>query len=112
MQVEQDILAAGAQIIYVLEQNSFGQPGTAELCRAFMDSRGSTAGWCVGDGETMPMAGVFDTSPFSLARGFDIIVPRGSMEIVYSTNHGTPAGNENLTGEELLAIIQMVAAGL
>lgn len=112
MQVEQQILDAGAQIIWVLEQNSFGQPGTAEMCRNFLDSRGSELGWCVGDGETIPTPGTFDTSPFSIARGFDIIVPRSTMEIVFTTNHGTPQGNENISGEELLAQIQAVAAGL
>jgi hypothetical protein len=112
VQVEQEILAAGAQIIWVLEQNSFGQPGTAQMCRSFLDGMGSTLGWCVGDGETIPTPGTFDNSPFSIARGFDIIVPRSTMEIVFTTNHGTPMGNENISGEELLAEIQAVAAGL
>jgi len=112
VQVEQEILDAGAQIIWVLEANSFGQPGTAQTCRDFVDSQGSQLGWCVGDGETMPMPGVFDNSPFSIGRGFDIIVPRSTMEIVYSTSHGTPVGNENVSGEELLAQIQAVADGL
>ena len=64
------------------------------------------------DNKGVPVPGTFDNSPFSIARGFDIIVPRSTMEIVYSTNHGTPQGNENITGEELLAEIQAVAAGL
>ena len=112
MQVEQDILALGAQIIWVLEANSFLQPGTAEECRNFMDAQGSETGWCVGDGQTIPTPGTFDNSPFSQGRGFDIIVPRSTMEIVYSTNHGTPGGNENITGEELLAEIAAVAESL
>lgn len=112
MQVEQQILDAGAQIIWVLEQDSFLQPGTAQLCRDFIDSRGSTLGWCVGDGQTMPTPGTFDNSPFSIGRGFDIIVPRGSMTIEFTTNHGTPGGNENITGEELLAAIEAIAATL
>lgn len=112
MQVEQQILDAGAQIIWVLEANGFGQPGTAQTCRDFVDAQGSQLGWCVGDGETIPMPGTFDNSPFSIGRGFDIIVPRSTMEIVYTTSHGTPLGNENITGEELLAEIQAVAAGL
>jgi hypothetical protein len=112
VQVEQDILAAGAQIIWVLEANGFGQPGTPEDCRNFVDAQGSNAGWCVGDGETIPVPLTFDNSPFSIGRGFDIIVPRSTMEIVYATNHGTPDGNENITGEELLAEIQMVADSL
>ena len=112
MDVEDQIVQAGAQIIWVLEQNQFLQPGTAEDCRNILDSFGSTQGWCVGDGQTLPTAGVFDNSPFSVQRGFDIIVPRQSMQIVYSTSHGTPMGNENITGEELLAKVQEVVAGL
>ena len=112
MQVEQQILDAGAEIIWVLEQDAFVQPGTAQSCRDFVDSQGSTLGWCVGDGATQPVAGTFDDSPFSIGRGFDIIVPRETMEIVYTTNHGTPLGNENITGEELLAEIQAVAESL
>lgn len=112
MQVEDQIIAEGAQIIWVLENNVFLQPGTAEDCRTFIDGQGSEAGWCVGDGQTLPMAGVFDNSPFSIQRGFDIIVPRATMEIVYATNHGTPGGNENIDGEALLAQVQLVAASL
>jgi hypothetical protein len=112
VQVEQQILDVGAQIIWVLEADSFGQPGTAEWCRTFVDSMGSQVGWCVGDGQTIPTPGTFDDSPFSIGRGFDIIVPRSTMEIVFSTSHGTPLGNENITGEELLAAVQAVADGL
>ncbi len=109
-QVEDEIIEAGAALIWVMEQNPLGQPGTAERCRDFMDGRGSEAGWCVGDGETVPEPGVWDESPFSVGRGFDIIVPRGSMEIVFTTNHGTPNGNENLDGDAVLdAVIEAVA---
>lgn len=77
-----------------------------------MDSVGSTLGWCVGDSETMPVPGTFDESPFSIDRGFDIIVPRGGMDIRYTTNHGTVSGNENITGAELLVEVQAVVASL
>ena len=112
MEVEQQIIAEGAEIIWVLEQNAFLQPGTAQECRTILNGLGSQVGWCVGDGETIPMPGVFDNSPFSQARGFDIIVPRSTMEIVFSTSHGTPQGNENISGEELLTQVQMVADSL
>ncbi|PRP93155.1 hypothetical protein ENSA5_44220 [Enhygromyxa salina] len=112
MQVEQQILDAGAEIVWVLEQDSFLQPGTAEGCRDFLDGAGSTLGWCVGDSETQPMPGTFDNSPFSVGRGFDIIVPRQTMAIAFTTNHGTPGGNENISGEELLAEIIAVIEGL
>ncbi|NVB36667.1 hypothetical protein G6O69_02410 [Pseudenhygromyxa sp. WMMC2535] len=110
--MEDQIIAAGAQIIWVLEADSFLQPGTAEVCRNFVDSLGSEQGWCVGDGQTMPTPGVFDDSPFSVSRGFDIIVPRETMVIEYATSHGTPQGNDNISGEALLEVIEMIADSL
>lgn len=112
MDVEEQIIAEGAEIIWVLEANAFLQPGTAQECRSIVNGLGSQTGWCVGDGETLPMSGVFDNSPFSVSRGFDIIVVRSTMEIVYSTSHGTPQGNENITGADLLAQVQLVADSL
>ena len=70
-----------------------------------MDGRGSDAGLCVGDAETQPTAGTFDNSPFSQFRGFDMIVQRASMEIVFTSNHGTPGGNENLDGDAILQAV-------
>lgn len=118
-EVEDDIIAAGAEIIWVLEADALGVAGTAQSCMDFFDAFPSTYngltvdhGWCVGDAQTQPVSGTFDDSPFSIGRGFDIIVPRTTMEVVYTTNHGTPAGNENPTGAEVLAEIQAVIAGL
>lgn len=111
-QWEQEIIDAGAQIIWVLEQNTGGNAGTAADCRPYMDNKGSTQGWCVGDGMTMPTPGSFDDSPFSNARGFDMVVVRETMEVVFSSTHGTTMGSENLTGEELLMIVQDIVAGL
>ena len=74
---------------------------------ATMDELGSpSVGWCVGDDETNPVAGTFDDSPFSIGRGFDMIVPKRTMEIVYTTSHGTPSGNENLSGEDVLEAVR------
>ena len=112
MQVEQQIIEAGAELIWVLEADGLGTPGTAEVCRNFMDGLGSELGWCVGDGQTMPNPGTFDDSPFGNGKGFDIVVPRETMEIVYVTNHGIGGGFENISGEELLAQIQMIAESL
>ena len=108
--MEEDIIDAGAQIVWVMEQNQLGQAGTAEACRDFMDGRGSDAGWCVGDGQTEPEPGVWDDSPFSVGRGFDIIVPRHSMEIVFTTSHGTVNGNENISGADVLEAVQEAVA--
>lgn len=107
-QVEEDIIAAGAQIIWVLEVDSRGRPGTAEACRAFMDTRGSDKGLCVGDSATMPVARVFDNSPFAIGRGFDILMLRNEMKITWVSTHGTPSGNENLTGADVLAQVRML----
>jgi len=94
----------------VLEQSATGQPGTAESCRTTLDSFESNNGWCVGDGETEPEAGTFDNSPFSIGRGFDIIVDRSTMEILWTTSHGTPGGNENISGEDVLAAVEEAVA--
>lgn len=82
------------------------QPGTAVDCLNFMEGRGSDAGWCVGDAETQPEPGTFDDSPFSVARGFDMLVPLDTMTVDYTTSHGTPSGNENPTGEDVLAEVR------
>lgn len=110
--VEDDIRAAGAEIIWVLEMGAGFTPGTAEECLDFMTEIGSAAGWCVGDDETEPEADVWDESPFSVGRGFDIITPRETMEIVYTTSHGTPSGNENPDGTVILEEVQAVVDGL
>ena len=101
-QQQDNFLEAGAEIIWVLEQSPFFDAGTAERCATDIQSYGGTTGWCVGDGQTQPLPGTFDKSPFSVQRGFDMIVVRETMEIVYSTSHGTEAGNENLNGEAVL----------
>lgn len=110
-QVEADIIAEGAQIIWVLEANRFGQPGSADDCRAFMSGRGSTMGICVGDAETMPTPRVWDRSPFAIGRGFDILMRRSDMRIEWVSTHGTPGGNDNLTGQQVLEEVRRFASG-
>ncbi|MEM6928567.1 MAG: hypothetical protein AAF602_16645 [Myxococcota bacterium] len=108
--MEQDIVAAGAQIIWVLEQDVNRQPGTRRLCEQLFDVEESERGICVGDNQTMPEAGTFDDSPFSLTRGFDILVERESMKIVWASTHGTTAGNENLSSDEVLQAVRDAVA--
>ncbi|MBX2799445.1 MAG: hypothetical protein KTR31_17350 [Myxococcales bacterium] len=111
--MEDDIVAAGAEIIWVLERDNRNQPGTVDLCTSTMDTLGSEdQGWCVGDEQTLPQSGAFDDSPLSIARGFDIIVSRESMEILWESNHGTPIGNDNLDGEQVLAAVREAVANL
>lgn len=105
-QIEEDLLAENVEIIWVLEQDTSFVDGTAQACRTFVNGRGSDKGWCVGDGQTLPTAGEFDDSPFSVARGFDMLVRKSDMKIIWTTNHGTPGGNENLSSAELLAAIR------
>lgn len=102
-----DIVAEGAEIIWVLEQDPSGTPGTAELCMEVMDELSAPSqGFCVGDAQTEPVPGVFDASPFSIERGFDMIVSRSTMEILWTSSHGSPSGNENLDGSDILAKVQ------
>lgn len=104
-ELEQDILDLGVEIIWVLQLDHGFGPGTAESCRDTMDRLGSSEGWCVGDSETEPESGTFNDSPFAQGRGYDLFVPRDTMEVLWTSNHGTPSGNENLTGEEVLEIV-------
>lgn len=101
-QFEDDIEDENARIIWVLERNNRGQPGSAADCRNWVGQQGASKGICVGDVETMPMAGVFDRSPLAKGRGFDLIVRRSTMVIEFVSTHGTPSGNDNLSGDQLL----------
>lgn len=93
-----------------MEQNGFGSPGTVETCDEQRGSLGFDAGYCVGDGLTEPEAGTFDTSPFSESRGFDMIVDRESMEIVWVSSHGSTPGNENPSAADVLQAVQDAVA--
>ena len=104
--VEEDIVAEGVEIIWVIEEISLGVNGTVEHCEDFNSLTGSNRGWCVGDGQTQPTEGAFDNSPFSDQRGFDILVERESMVVLLETSHGSTNGNANLTGPELLERIR------
>ena len=101
------MIAAGAQLIWVLEDDRSFVSGTATSCRDFMDSLGSTNGRCVGDGQTSPTADAFDNSPFSVNRGFDMIVRRSDMRVVFTTSHGTGAANDNPTGQDILDAVNL-----
>lgn len=109
-QLEEDIIAEGAEIIWVLEQSQSFSPGTAALCRDFMDGRGSDKGWCVGDSETQPTPGAWDSSPFASGRGIDVIVTRSDMVVRFVADHGTPTGNDNLSGQAILDAVRQVVA--
>lgn len=99
--------------MWVLEEDVSGRPGTADSCDSSMTELGvGSVGLCVGDGQTQPVPGTFDDSPFSVARGFDMIVVRETMEIVWSSSHGSPAGNDNPSGEEVLARVREVVEAL
>jgi len=105
-EVQDRIQDAGAALIWVLEADTSGEPGTAESCEAFVRTAGGSTGWCVGDGQTEPDPGEFDESPFSRGRGFDIAVRRETMVIEFVTNHGTPSGNENLSADDIARAIE------
>lgn len=107
---EAEIRAAGAEIVWVLERDEDRRPGTAQRCRDTLDTLGSVQGWCVGDAQTIPVPYAFDDSPLASGRGFDIIVERQTMEILWATTHGTTGGNENLSADELLTAVQEAVA--
>lgn len=109
---EEEFEAAGAGLVWVLEQTRSVQPGTAEDCVSFMTTAGATTGWCVGDSMTEPTAGVFVDSPFKNGRGFDFVVPRASMTVEYVTTHGTGSSDANPTGAELLIEVRAVIDSL
>jgi hypothetical protein len=106
VEIEQDLISEGIGLIWVLEADRSGVDGTASSCRDYVDSFGSTTGRCVGDGQTEPTPGTWDDSPLAIGRGFDIIVERETMRVLYQTTHGTPGGNENLTAQQLLEEIR------
>lgn len=116
--MEEEFVAAGAQIIWVLLQDRNVQQGTAMSCREFLNSspRNSDGGWCVGDGQTMnqpmPSDTTWSDSPIAIGRGYDLIVSRRDMVVRDAPTHGTPGGNENLTGSELLERVQAVLEAL
>ena len=102
----------------MLTQTGGFQQGTATTCREFMEAspRNSDAGWCVGDGQTMgqstPSDSTWTDSPLALGRGYDLIVSRRDMVLRDAPTHGTPSGNDNLTGAELLVRVQAVIDAL
>lgn len=104
-------MEAGAEIVWVLEADRFLVPGTDESCRSAVSDYGSQSGWCVGDGQTEPVARAWDESPFSVGRGFDLIVDRETMEVLWTSSHGTPAGNDNPTGADVLAEVRRYTGG-
>jgi len=109
--IEDEIVKAGAQIIWVLEKGPRFEDGTSDLCYTLLgDNGGSTQGYCVGDDQTVPVAGAFDDSPFSVNRGFDIVVNRRTMKIVWESSHGSPSGNDNPSAAEVLAAVQKAVA--
>jgi hypothetical protein len=106
-EVADEIVAEGVEIVWVLEQGPRLEDGTADNCMSTLDALGDPqVGWCVGDDETNPAPDAFDDSPFSIGRGFDMLVPRQTMEIVYTTSHGTPGGNENPSGQDVLEAVR------
>ena len=77
-ELQNELEAAGAGIIWVLEADESLTAGTADSCVRIMSDLEASRGWCVGDGQTMPTPGAFDESPFSEKRGFDMIVALSS----------------------------------
>ena len=108
--VEDEIVAAGAEIIWIIEEGPGPglDPGTAARCHDLMTNQyGATQGWCVGDDESTP-PGIFDSSPIAIGRGFDLVIPRSTMVIEQAFTHGTPGGNDNPTAAEIQQMVEAV----
>ena len=66
----------------------------------------------LGDGHPRRRHHRWDDSPFSVGRGFDIVVLRTTMTVEFITNHGPPTGNDNIDGDAVLEAILEVIEGL
>ncbi len=109
--IEDEIVAAGAQIVWVLEKGRSFEDGTAELCTEYLATNGGSGqGFCVGDDETQPEPGTFDDSPFSVNRGFDILVDRRTMRVVWEASHGSVSGNDNPDEAQILSAVEAAVA--
>ena len=88
---EDAILAAGAQIIWVTTEDSGFAPATSEFAHQYYGTTiGSAVGYRVGDGETQPTPGIFDSSPFITSnRGFVMLVRRSNLEILFGANYSS-----------------------
>lgn len=111
-EIDEDFNAAGAEIIWVLEQGPRLEDGTAANCVDTLTDLGATTGWCVGDDETLPEPDVWDDSPLANNRGFDLVVPRSTMRIEWVSTHGTGPNDENVEGQDVLAEVEKVLQGL
>ena len=109
---QDELEAAGAGLIWVLEGDQNVQPGTVDSCVRIMGELEATTGWCVGDGETEPRPGAFDDAPFSEKRGFDMIVAPATMEVLWTTSHGSTSGNENLSAGEVLDAVEQAVVNV
>jgi len=111
-EIDAELEGRGAGLIWVLEADQDVVAGTADSCVRVMEDLGASRGWCVGDGQTQPEAGVFDDSPFSEKRGFDMVVAPSTMEVLWVTTHGSTNGNENLDADEVLEAVEASVANV
>lgn len=109
--VASQIEAAGARIVWVMQQTGSFQDGTAGNCVDFINGEGSSTGICVGDSQSSPQF-PFKDSALSSGRGIDLIVDPLTMEIIFTAGHGTSAGNQNLDGNEILTAVEDAVADL
>ena len=102
--LEDQFIAADAQIIWMLQENQSAQLATSQDTENFFSSDPNTSdvGIRVGDAETLPVAGVFEASPFIESdRGFGMVVRKSDMRIIFAEFHGN---ERNLTAQDLLDV--------
>ena len=94
-------MAAGALIVWVIQEDTFASAASSQDAQNVVEfTIGSGEGIRVGDADTLPTAGTFENSPFITSnRGFEMIVRRSDMRIVYSA----PQGNDRpIDGQDFL----------
>lgn len=103
--VEDEFAAAGARVIWVLNENiSFQLATSQDAQNYYRDTIASALGVAVGDAETSPDVGAFNDTPIiTSGRGFVMVVRRSDMQVTYSVNYSSSSA------AALLAEVQAAA---
>lgn len=96
--MEDELAAAGARVIWVLNENiSFQLASSQDAQNYYRDTIVSERGVAVGDAETSPDVGAFNETPIiTSGRGFVMVVRRSDMQVTYSVNYSSSSANELL----------------
>ncbi len=89
--IEAQFTAENVQLIWVLNENSsFQLASSQEAEHYYRDTIASEIGIAVGDSETSPDSGAFNSTPIiTSGRGFVMVVRRSDMQVTYSVNYSS-----------------------